>query len=256
LAARTIEKLNEVARECEKLGAECLSISTDVSRAEDVQLLADEAINHWGQLDVWINNAGVGAIGSFTEVPLREHQQVLETNLFGYLHGAHAALKVFKRQKRGVLINNASVCSRLVTPYLASYNASKFAIRGLTHSLRQDLAVEGLKDVHVCQINPGVIDTPAFQSAGNYSGKPLRIRIPMTKPETVARKIVSLVERPRREVFVGPLTGIGSLAYTLLPAVTGAFLVWGMKRLYFNAEGNQPAKAGNVLHPSPSETFN
>ena len=226
-------------------------MSVDVMDAAAVESLATEALNRWGHIDAWVNNAGVGVIGSFTEVPLEEHRRVIETNLMGYVHGAYTALKVFKHQGFGVLVNNASVCSRLVVPNLAAYTASKFAVRGLTHSLRQDLAVDGIKDIHVCQINPGLIDTPAFQHAGNFSGLPLKIRLPMTTAETVAKAIVRLIERPKREAFVGHFAGLGSLAYTLMPALTGAILVYMMKKLYFGTDQSTPVTEGNLHRPLP-----
>jgi short-subunit dehydrogenase len=241
LAARQIEKLEETAEECRRLGApDVFCASVDVTDATAVHQVCEQTLARFGRINVWINNAGIGVIGSFTDVPLEEHRKVIETNVMGYMHGAYYALKVFKKQGSGVLINNASISSTLATPHIASYTASKFAIRGLTHSLAQDLAVEGLENIYVCQINPGVVDTPAFEHSSNYSGLPLKIRIPMVEPETIARKIVSLVERPRREIFVGPLTSLGSFAYALFPGITGAVLVWMVKRYYFAQIQNSP----------------
>lgn len=241
--------MRDVAEACRNLGGEAFCASVDVTNANAVQELADEVVRRFGRIDVWINNAGVGVIGSFTDVPVEEHRRVIETNVLGYIYGAHAALKVFKRQGFGVLINNASISSRLAAPHIGSYTASKFAIRGLTHSLRQDLAVEGQNKIHVCQINPAVIDTPAFQHAGNYSGLPLKIKIPKATPEHVARKIFELSENPRREIFVGPFAVLGSMAYTLLPALTGTVLVWLMKNYYFGEEEKLPGTPGNLFDP-------
>jgi len=243
LVARQKERLDELAKACAKFGAESIAVSVDVSDGPAVQGLAEEAVKRFGRIDVWVNNAGVAMIGSFTEVPMDEHRRVIETNLLGYINGAHAALSQFRRQKFGTLINNASINSRLTTPYLASYNASKWGIRGLSLSLRQDVAMGGYGDVAVCQINPGVVDTPAFQNAGNYSGLPLNIRFPMTSPEHIARAIVGLAERPRREIFVGPLTGLGAFAYTLFPVLTAGVLTLAMRRFY--VAGEKGAAAGD-----------
>ena len=211
--------------------------------------LAEQAEAYFGGIDVWVNNAGVGVIGSFAEVPIEEHRRVIETNLLGYVHGTHAALGVFRRQGHGTLINNASISSRLPTPYLASYTASKFGIRGLTQSVRQDLALEGYRDIHVCQINPGVVDTPDFAHAANFSQLPVKIRFPMTTPEKIAEAIYGLVERPRREIFVGPLTGLGAFAYAVLPALTAATLTLGMRYYYFSSDKSERASEGNLFGP-------
>lgn len=247
LVARQKEKLDELARECSRLGVESMTVSLDVADKGAVLGLVQAIEHRFGALHVWVNNAGVGVIGSFTDVPLEEHERVIQTNLLGYLYGSYAAMQLFRRQGFGTLINNASICSRLVTPHLASYTASKFAIRGLTHSIQQDIAVGGWKQIHACQLNPGVVDTPAFQHAGNFSGLPVEIRMPMTTAEHVARAIVGLADHPRREIFVGPLTGLGSFAYSLFPALTAAVLTFAVKRFYF-AEGKQEGPTTGNLH--------
>jgi short-subunit dehydrogenase len=93
---------------------------------------------------------------------------VLETNFFGYVHGAAH----FRDQGHGVLINNASVYSHIGAPWLAAYVSSKFAVRGFSEALRQELA--DLADVHVCTVSPSPMDTPIFASAANYSGRTVK----------------------------------------------------------------------------------
>ena len=249
LVARQKEKLDELARECASLGAESLTVSLDVADQAAVLGLAQEIERRFGVLHVWVNNAGVGVIGSFTDVPLKEHERVIQTNLMGYLYGSYAAMQLFRRQGFGTLINNASISSCLATPHLSSYTASKFAIRGLTHSIQQDIAVGGWKEIHACQINPGVVDTPAFQHAGNFSGLPIKIRMPMTTAEHIAAAIVGLARRPRREIFVGPLTSLGALAYSLFPALTAGVLAFAVKRYYFEEKAEESATSGNLHGP-------
>jgi short-subunit dehydrogenase len=226
LLARSEQKLRETAIECERLGADCFYLSVDTGDAEAVQQAADKAVERFGRIDVWINNAGVASFGTFYDVPLAEHHRVIQTNVIGYMNGSYSALKQFKKQKRGTLINNASICARLSTPKMSSYIASKFAIRGLTHSIRQDLVVDGLKDVHVCLMNPALVDTKVFDHAHNYNGRKPALHMPMTTPENVATAIVRLIEKPKREAFVGPLAKLGVFGYTLFPSLTGFILTW------------------------------
>ena len=236
-----------MAEECRSHGAECLIFAADVADAKAMKLAARATLAHYGELDVWVNNAGVGSLGSFTEIPLEEHRRVIETNLLGFVNGAYLALKIFKRQRYGVLINNASVVSRLATPNLAGYITSKFGVRGLTHALRQDLALEGLTNVHVCQINPGVIDTPAFAHAGNHTGRPVPLKVPMSSPEAVAAKIMRLTTHPKREVFVGFAAALGSLAYTLMPGFTAKVLCLGTKLYYRTAPATGADTTGEIF---------
>src|ERR1043166_6090094 len=98
LAARRDEQLQEGVRECESRGARAAAISTDVSQQGDVQLLAQFALTEFNRIDVWVNNAGVGVVGRFEEVPLNDHVQVIETDLLGTFYGSYFAMRQFRRQ--------------------------------------------------------------------------------------------------------------------------------------------------------------
>lgn len=254
LAARTEEKLDDAARECERLGGRALVVPTDVTDEAQVQRLAHEAIEAFGKIDVWINNAGVGLLGRFDEVPINEHRRVFETNFFGYLYGAWAALRVFKRQGYGVIINNASISSIIPLPRVAAYVASKQAIRGLSMSLRQDLLVDGYENIHVCTLMPTTIDTPAFQHAANLTGYEPKIRGPIIEPEKVARVIVKLSEKPEREVFVGHLGRLSAFAFTLAPGLLERFIAYGTYRSFLNRRKPVEPHTGNLYDPVRDRT--
>src|SRR5690606_32663764 len=111
-----------------------------------------------GRIDVWVNNAGTGAVGLFEDTPIDAHDQVLRVNLMGYLHGAHAVLPHFKRQGEGVLVNLLSLGAWAPTPYAVSYTASKYGLRGYSEALRAEL--HDWPGIRVCDIFPSVVDTP------------------------------------------------------------------------------------------------
>ncbi len=106
---------------------------------------------------MWVNNAGVIAYGRFDELPAAEFRQVIETNLFGQVHGARAAIPRFRRQGSGVLINMSSVWGRVASPYVSAYVTSKFAVRAFSECLRYE--VEDCPDVHVATMLPQAVDT-------------------------------------------------------------------------------------------------
>jgi NAD(P)-dependent dehydrogenase (short-subunit alcohol dehydrogenase family) len=201
LAARREETLEEAERECRNLGAEALVVPVDVSEAEDVAALAARAVERFGRIDVWFNNAGIGVFGKFEDIPLDAWRQVIETNLFGCVYGARAALDQFRRQDRGILINTASVVGRTGQPDSTAYVVSKYAVRGLSEALRQELLDH--PGIHVCALLPSAIDTPFFQHAANYSGRRIRALPPTYPPEMVADTVLRLILRPRPEVIVG-----------------------------------------------------
>jgi NAD(P)-dependent dehydrogenase (short-subunit alcohol dehydrogenase family) len=131
LAARRTLALSEIAHEIETRGGQALAVTVDVSSAEDLKRLAATALERFGRIDVWVNNAGVGAIGHFEKIPLEDHARLIDVNLKGALFGSHLAIAQFKLQGSGVLINVGSAESELPVPYHASYAASKHALLGL-----------------------------------------------------------------------------------------------------------------------------
>lgn len=217
LAARRSFALDEVVRECEALGASALAVPTDVTDAEAVSQLAQTAAIAYGQIDVWVNNAGVLAAGAFEETPIAVHDQVIRTNLIGYLHGAHAVLPFFKQQGHGILINNISVGGWIPIPYGVGYSASKFGLRGFSEALRGELS--RWPHIHVCDLFPALLDTPGIQHAANYTGRVLKPAPPVYDPQRVADAMVSLAERPRPARTVGSVATLLRLAHAISPGL-------------------------------------
>jgi short-subunit dehydrogenase len=134
--ARGQKGIDKIVEYCRGLNVLAVGVRADVSIAEDVEKVAAEALVLNGKIDVWVNNAGVMASGKFEEIPLEIHEQVIKTNLFGYMHGAYNALKIFKKQNQGILINNVSIGGFMPAPYSAVYSATKYGIRGMMECLQ------------------------------------------------------------------------------------------------------------------------
>jgi short-subunit dehydrogenase len=174
LAARRAEALEDVARTIRANGGEALVVPTDVSRPEAVEALAGAAERRFGRVDVWFNNAGVAAIGRFEEIPIADHARTVAVNLNGVIYGSHAALRRFRAQGHGTLVNMASVEGRVPLAYLASYAATKHAIVGLDGALRQEVRLGGLDRIRVVTILPWAVDTPFWANAATYAGREAR----------------------------------------------------------------------------------
>ena len=248
LAARARGPLEETARECREQGGQAITVPTDVTDSNATGHLADEANRRLGGIDVWVNNAGVGAIGRFDEVPIEAHRRTIETNLIGYMNGAHAVLPHFKRQDRGILINNVSIGGFVPTPFAAAYAASKFGVRAFSNSLRQELG--RWPGIQVCAVYPYFMDTPGVEHGANYTGRALQPAPPVYAPETTAKAIVSLVEHPRRQVIVGVVAKLAALEYSLAPTLTE----WALGRfteLYLAQADWSPDTDGNLNEPMP-----
>jgi NAD(P)-dependent dehydrogenase (short-subunit alcohol dehydrogenase family) len=246
LAARRADALEETAAMCRAAGARALVRVTDVTDPAQVQRLADAALAEAGGLDVWVNNAGVTLIGTLQDAPLDEHRRVLETNLFGAWHGAVAALAVFRRQRHGTLINVGSVLSEIGQPFVPSYSISKFALRGLTEVLRVEVA--DLPDVHICALLPYSFNSQHFESGANRLGMEARALQPAQPPEKVARALVSLALRPRRQLHVPRYIALGLALHRLAPNTTERVLL-DILRAWHLGPGIQPQTRGTLDTP-------
>lgn len=246
LGARREDALEETARLCRQEGAEALVVETDVTKEEDVRALAERALGMTGRIDAWVNNAGVTAFGSLEDGPFDIHRRVIETNVFGSMFGAREAIPIFKRQGSGVLVNVASVLGEVGQPYVPSYVISKFAVRGLSETLRT--AVADHPNVHVCTLLPYAFDSPHFESGANQIGLDAHPMPPQQSPEKVARALVSLVEKPRRELHVPRYAPIGLALHALMPATVERAILHLLREWHFGYRA-EPKKTGNLFAP-------
>ncbi|MFC3126914.1 SDR family oxidoreductase [Pseudoroseomonas globiformis] len=251
LAARRAERLEELARECEGMGVHALAVPTDTTDEDQVRHLAGQALEHFGRIDVWFNNAGVGVFGRFEDIPPEAWRRVIETNLFGYVHGARAAMPVFRRQGHGVLIQNASIVGRIAKPDSTAYATSKFAVRGLSEALRQEVLDQ--PGIQICTILPSVIDTPFFQHAANYSHRRVRAAPPVYTPEKVAQAVLRLVDNPRAETPIGGFAWFGTLMKRLAPAPVATRLTGRALHAGFLAREASPDTDGALFTPMVDE---
>jgi NAD(P)-dependent dehydrogenase (short-subunit alcohol dehydrogenase family) len=248
LAARSEDGLRAVAEECRAAGADAIAVPTDVSDEEAVERLAKRAVERHERIDVWVNNAGVISYGPFTETPAADFRRVVETNLFGQVHGARAAVPRFRRQGSGVLINMSSVWGRVTSPHVSAYVTSKYGVRAFSECLRFEL--EDCPDVHVTTILPQAVDTPIFDNAANYTGREVRPIPPLFDPEDVAEGILRCARSPQREVTYGRSGRALEMLYAFLPALYGRLtppmFIDGSFGAYIAG-----ARPGNLFEPNP-----
>jgi short-subunit dehydrogenase len=248
LVARRKEALDSLAQDCIALGATPRVFALDVTDEEAVKNVAKSANEEFGRIDVWINNAAVSLFGRFDELPSKDIRRLIEINLFGYLYGAQAVLPYFKQQGSGTLINVSSIVGIVGQPYTVPYSVSKFAIRGLSLSLAQELANE--KHIHVCTVYPAVIDTPIFNQAGNLYGKKIQAPKPRIKANKVATTIVNLIDHPKTEVIVGGQGKIARLARLLAPSLFDKKFRENIANGHFYDAPEEPT-LGNLYEPQP-----
>ncbi|MFF3342791.1 hypothetical protein [Streptomyces flavidovirens] len=145
----------------------------------------------------------------------------------------------------------SSIVGVVSQPYTHAYGMSKYAIRALSASLRQERRLDKAKGVHVCTVLPATIDTPLFEHAANYTGRKALAMPPVYSPERVARTIVDLVRVPRREVVVGPMGRSMVLESRIMPGVVERMMARQVDKTHLSRKEPAPAGHGNLHVPAP-----
>lgn len=162
LAARSIDKIEDVATQCRKTGAEVLAVQTDISNTEQVLALAQAALDRFGRIDALVNNAGYGQMGPIELIPTAASRRQFEVNVLGPLTLIQALIPHMREQGGGRIINISSLGGRLAFPFGGLYSGSKFALEGLSDALRMELEPF---NIHVSVIEPGPVETNFFAVA-------------------------------------------------------------------------------------------
>jgi NAD(P)-dependent dehydrogenase (short-subunit alcohol dehydrogenase family) len=252
LCSRNQSELEHTVDQIRQSGGAARSVVADVSNADEVQGLAAEAVEAFGALDTWVNNAGVSFFGRLMEVALEDMRQLFEVNFWGTVYGSRAAIPHLRRNG-GALINIGSVVSDRAIPLQGAYSASKHAVKGFTDALRMELEEERAP-VSVTLIKPSSIDTPYFQHAKNYMEVEPKPPAPVYAPEVVANAILRAAEHPVRDITIGGGGRFLSAVGTALPRLTDFY----MERAMFKSQrSNLPSKAraDNLYGPSGEENL-
>jgi NADP-dependent 3-hydroxy acid dehydrogenase YdfG len=202
LAARSRDKLEAVARES---GREALAVVTDVTKRSDVDRLRDEAVRVFGNVDVWINNAGQGIDRHVLDLTDADLDEMMAVNVKSALYGIQAIVPHFIERGSGHLINISSFLGRVpLATNRSAYNAAKAALNALTANLRVDLSREH-PGIRVSLVMPSVVTTDFAVNALGSRG-PARMVGPMQPqtPEEVAAIIAALIEDPKAEILTNP----------------------------------------------------
>ncbi|MGA7124379.1 MAG: SDR family oxidoreductase [Polyangiaceae bacterium] len=204
LAARRKEELDAVAR---GIGEQAFAVVTDVTKRGDVERLANAAIEHFGRIDVWVNNAGRGISRSVAELTDEDLDAMWTVNMKSVVYGIQAVLPHFKAKNAGHIVNISSGLSRApLAPVRAAYGAVKAAVNMLTASLRVELR-KTHPGVHVTLLLPGVVATE-FGVNSMGVGIVDNRKLPGAQPvEEAVKAIVDVIESPKPEAYTSAFIG-------------------------------------------------
>lgn len=197
-----------------------VSVSThkfNVADNKAMQTWADKVIKKHGKVNLIFNNAGVAMGGTIEDTPIEDYEWIIGINMWGVVYGTKAFLPLIKSSgEEGHIVNISSVFGLFAQPTQSAYNMSKFAVRGFTESLRQELDIENGKVSASC-VHPGGIKTNIAKNArmnssiekltNNSSAEELRNQFEslfITTPEKAAQIILKGIEKNKRRILVGP----------------------------------------------------
>jgi NAD(P)-dependent dehydrogenase (short-subunit alcohol dehydrogenase family) len=217
---------NELGRADDLLrpyGAEVITIRCDVSRREDVEQALRRVADHYGRFDVLINTAGVIQVGPMEHMALKDYERAMNVHFRGPLYTMLAALPYMRRQQSGRIVNIASIGGKVPLPHLAPYVASKFALVGLSASLRAELAS---RNILVTTVSPGLMRTGSpinvevkGQHEREFAWFAISDALPglSTSATRAARQIVEACRRGQAELIITLPARLAIALYGLMP---------------------------------------
>ena len=238
--ARNDDALRQLVKELNTQGHEAIYLAADVASEEDMRRVAHTAVEKFGHIDTWINNAGVSIFGRSEDVTVEDQRRLFDTNFWGVVNGSLAALP-YLRGRGGALINLGSEVSEVAIPLQGIYSASKHAVKGYTDALRIELEAEGAP-VSVTLIRPAAVDTMFVMHAKNYMNVRPKLPPPVYAPEVVADAILFAAEHARRDIYVGAASRLMKTGAHHAPRLLDRYLArFGIaqQRSRIPAEGNQ-----------------
>jgi NADP-dependent 3-hydroxy acid dehydrogenase YdfG len=222
LAARRLDKLEEMAKEFHAKGGQALPIAMDVSQPAQIDAMVKATVETYGRIDVLFNNAGFGRLDWFEALdPIKDIQGQITVDLLGVLWTARAVLPQMYKQGSGHIINMCSIAGWAAPPLYSVYSAAKFGVRGFTEALRRETTPFG---VYVSVVYPGSSPTEFQQHIGQNKAKkrfttPNWLRV---TAEDVARGVIRLAKRPRRSLFLPKIMGLSVFVNSHFPGLSDA----------------------------------
>jgi short-subunit dehydrogenase len=237
LAARTAEPLDELARNLTTPDQKAYAVPTDVTVPNDRERLIRTAVEKLGGIDLLVNNAGIASWGHFATSDEAVMREVMEVNFFAPIELMRLAIPHLTNGNEPAIVNIASMCGRRAMPAWPEYSASKFALCGVSESLRGEMA---RFDIDVILVVPGMTKTDLREHMPRNEGK---AKIDFDKgmaPEAVAAKIVRGIQRGKREVVIGSDAKWMLRMHRWFPRLLDRIICRRVKKLYERQPASHP----------------
>lgn len=223
LLTRGKDGLKGAKTEIEEAGGEALCIPTDVAEYDQVEEATERIEAEFGPIDIWINDAMTTVFSAFLDIEPEEYRRVTEVTYLGAVHGSRAALSRMIPRDSGKLVQVGSALSYRGIPLQSAYCGSKFAMRGMTESLRTELLHDD-SDVNVTMVQLPGVNTPQFEHCRAHLDEHPQPVPPIYQPEVAADAIHWAAYHDRREIYVGRASLKTIWGNKLLPWVVDRYL--------------------------------
>ena len=218
--------LKETEIRVNQAGGEAIILRVDVSSREEMYAFAEEVIDAYGKVDIVINNAGLVFTSVIEDLPYKDFERIMNINFWGVVYGTKAFMGYLKKQKSSHIVNVSSVYGLWALSTQAAYSSSKFAVRGFTETLMQELKGTG---VRVSCVYPGGVksnivknsDSELFDinSAAKDAFDKKFNSAAFTSPERAAKVIISGIKRNRKRILIGPDALFFDISQRLFPTL-------------------------------------
>ncbi len=230
ICARDEDELQQARLDLEKFGVDVLTVPCDVTNRESVNKMIATVNNHFGTIDVLINNAGVIQVGPIEVMTPEDFEQAMQAHFWGPLNTIMAVLPSMREKKAGRIVNISSIGGKVSVPHLVPYSASKFALVGLSKGLRAELMKDGIFVTTVC---PGLMRTGSPRNA-DFKGKhrfeyawfSISDALPLltVSAENAARQVVAACRQGRAELVISIPAKVAVTFDALFPELTSQML--------------------------------
>jgi short-subunit dehydrogenase len=223
LIARGVDGLNAAREEVESYGSSALVTPADVANADAVEAAAQQIEDHFGKIDVWINNAMVSVFGPFKELNAKDYRRVTDVTYHGQVYGTMAALKRMLPRDNGSIILIGSALAYRGIPLQSAYCGAKHAIHGFFESLRSEL-IKDKSNVKLSMVQLPAMNTTQFGFVKSYLPNEPKPMGTIYEPELVAKAVVEIAKKNEREVYVGYSTAKTIVGNKVLPGYLDHYL--------------------------------
>lgn len=253
LVARGPDGLQAARREVERLGSTALVMPADVADPQAVDAAAEAAVERFGRIDGWVNNAMVTVMAPVHALDPAEVRRVTEVTYLGVVHGTLAALRYMRRRGKGTIVQVGSALAHRGIPLQAAYCAAKHAVQGFTESLRAELLHDG-SQIKVTIVHLPALNTPQFTwSRTKLDRRPQPVP-PIFQPEVAARAICWSLEHPeRRRLLVGWPTVETVWGNALAPGMVDDKLARDGVSAQLTDQPLSPGRRENLWEPVPGD---